>query len=582
MDPSAVLVENPCRLPPAWPPFRHAIVTVRTPFAMPPLSAASSVRRMIAVILAVPIAVPIVAPFALASAPANACGRGSDDGFGPPIILPDPTPDPWGSIGSAVRLTPSWMIVGVREKRQLDATRTLQSFGGLLLWPRLSDGRPTGAPQTIWPLAPLRGARFGAALSVDGDHLLVGEPGYNQVGAGGSPAIQRAQGRVQLVDLSLPIPAATDIIECPTELLGETLTDRTGFEFGAAVSLTADSALIGAPGFRLPNAPIGSDGPIGAALLYERAPDGADPAPWSLTRILLDPLVGDPLVGDPLVGDPLGGDVGFTPLGTRFGSAVAIHGSSSDLLIGAPSSLALPSPDSDFGDGLMGTPTEGRVIVFDRFSGATIATLEAPVPTLGDRFGSTILIEGDRALITAPGDECGFGEVHIFQRDPNRGWTHQATLTPPNDPSDGWIGFGTSVAMSGGRVLVGTGGFRTESAFGHRAALFQLHGGHASAGIKPAWALEAILDGDSSIATASPVALDSSGALLGEAAIGFGQMRYLSIPRSSDLDGDGSVGPSDLSILLGAWGASAGGPADLNSDGTIDQADLALLIGAWS
>ncbi|MBL9150692.1 MAG: PQQ-binding-like beta-propeller repeat protein [Phycisphaerae bacterium] len=47
---------------------------------------------------------------------------------------------------------------------------------------------------------------------------------------------------------------------------------------------------------------------------------------------------------------------------------------------------------------------------------------------------------------------------------------------------------------------------------------------------------------------------------------------------AADLDCDGSVGPKDLSILLGAWGTR---DADLNNDGTTDSADLGILLGAW-
>ncbi|MFO0826845.1 MAG: hypothetical protein U0572_01740 [Phycisphaerales bacterium] len=46
-----------------------------------------------------------------------------------------------------------------------------------------------------------------------------------------------------------------------------------------------------------------------------------------------------------------------------------------------------------------------------------------------------------------------------------------------------------------------------------------------------------------------------------------------------DLDGDGSVGASDLGILLGAWGTS--GPGDLDGDGVVGATDLGLLLGAW-
>lgn len=49
---------------------------------------------------------------------------------------------------------------------------------------------------------------------------------------------------------------------------------------------------------------------------------------------------------------------------------------------------------------------------------------------------------------------------------------------------------------------------------------------------------------------------------------------------TGDLDGDGSVGAADLSILLNQWG-STGGPADLNADGIVNAADLAVLLANW-
>ena len=50
---------------------------------------------------------------------------------------------------------------------------------------------------------------------------------------------------------------------------------------------------------------------------------------------------------------------------------------------------------------------------------------------------------------------------------------------------------------------------------------------------------------------------------------------------SEDLDGDGSVGPADLAVLLSAWG-SAGGQADLDGDGIVGATDLARLLAAWN
>ncbi len=56
-------------------------------------------------------------------------------------------------------------------------------------------------------------------------------------------------------------------------------------------------------------------------------------------------------------------------------------------------------------------------------------------------------------------------------------------------------------------------------------------------------------------------------------------------PNPADLDGDGTVGSSDLALLIGSWGpcpmAPAACVADLDGDGSVGSADLALLIGNW-
>lgn len=47
----------------------------------------------------------------------------------------------------------------------------------------------------------------------------------------------------------------------------------------------------------------------------------------------------------------------------------------------------------------------------------------------------------------------------------------------------------------------------------------------------------------------------------------------------ADLDRDGTVGPSDLSILLGHWGSPS--MADLDRNGSTEAADLLMLLSAW-
>jgi hypothetical protein len=54
---------------------------------------------------------------------------------------------------------------------------------------------------------------------------------------------------------------------------------------------------------------------------------------------------------------------------------------------------------------------------------------------------------------------------------------------------------------------------------------------------------------------------------------------------AEDIDRDGSVGSSDLALLLGAFGpcpAQAPCDADLDGDGAVTAADIAALLGAWT
>lgn len=49
---------------------------------------------------------------------------------------------------------------------------------------------------------------------------------------------------------------------------------------------------------------------------------------------------------------------------------------------------------------------------------------------------------------------------------------------------------------------------------------------------------------------------------------------------AGDFDQDGSVGASDITVLLASWGA-LDTAADLNNDGTVGAADLTMLLAAW-
>jgi len=49
-------------------------------------------------------------------------------------------------------------------------------------------------------------------------------------------------------------------------------------------------------------------------------------------------------------------------------------------------------------------------------------------------------------------------------------------------------------------------------------------------------------------------------------------------PCTTDIDGDGNTGASDLAELLAGWGSDT---PDIDGDGTVGAADLSALLGAW-
>jgi probable HAF family extracellular repeat protein len=78
-------------------------------------------------------------------------------------------------------------------------------------------------------------------------------------------------------------------------------------------------------------------------------------------------------------------------------------------------------------------------------------------------------------------------------------------------------------------------------------------------------------------------AINNKGQIAGDVsgAMGLCVLRLTPKPRRhADLDCDGSVGASDLAILIQSWGAKDS-PADLDRDGGVDAADLGILLGDW-
>ncbi|MGQ0619431.1 MAG: hypothetical protein ACT4QA_05870 [Panacagrimonas sp.] len=131
-----------------------------------------------------------------------------------------------------------------------------------------------------------------------------------------------------------------------------------------------------------------------------------------------------------------------------FGSAVAIHGDT--VLVGAPNRVSGTDPTDP------GSAVTGAVYVFVR-SGSNWtrqAQLEAPDGVRGSRFGRSVSISSDTALI-GTGDAripATVGSAYVFVRS-GASWSQQARLLAFE--GIGGFEFGLTVAVSGDTALVG-------------------------------------------------------------------------------------------------------------------------------
>ncbi len=103
-----------------------------------------------------------------------------------------------------------------------------------------------------------------------------------------------------------------------------------------------------------------------------------------------------------------------------------------------------------------GASNSGVVKVFDTASGALLHLLTNPSPSGEDRFGTAVAISGARVVIGAPGDNTGAtmaGSVYVYDL---AGMMPTVPVNTLNNPEPFFNDkFGTAVAITGMRVVVG-------------------------------------------------------------------------------------------------------------------------------
>jgi hypothetical protein len=172
------------------------------------------------------------------------------------------------------------------------------------------------------------------------------------------------------------------------------------------------------------------------------------------------------------------------------------------------------------------------------------AKLTASDGAYGDRFGRSVAVSADTAVIGAVFDDRGTGSAHVFRYD-GSDWVKEAKLTA----SDGAWGdqFGRSVAASGDTVVVG----------GYGSAYVFRHDGSE-------WVEEAKLTVNAGW-FGDPVAVSGDTAVVGGGGYGSAYVfRY---------DGSEWVEEAKLTASDGAWGDQFGRSVAVSSDTAVIGAD---------
>ncbi|MGD9174639.1 MAG: hypothetical protein PVF29_10785 [Desulfobacterales bacterium] len=253
---------------------------------------------------------------------------------------------------------------------------------------------------------------FGAAVAIDADIILVGVPADDPNGipnAGAAYLFSRDPGE-----------AAPDQWS-QTEKLTAGADEDAGDNFGAAVALHSDTALIGAP--------LEDSG--GAVFVFVRDPDDNS---WIRQQKL---TASDASPGD------------------AFGNSVSVFGNTA--LIGAPQA------------DVTGVLTAGAVYLFRRDPARAanpwteLQKMELVDAATGDAFGTSVTLAGDMAVVGAPGVDLppdgivmrvNAGATYDFRRDPDSGLFSLRTRLIASDAMADEA-FGTAVIVAGDTIIIG-------------------------------------------------------------------------------------------------------------------------------
>ena len=257
----------------------------------------------------------------------------------------------------------------------------------------------------LQPDEPSENDYFGYSVAVDGDMIVVGAYGDDN-GAGAAYLFEKPSG------------GWTDMNQTVKLTASDAATDD---HFGYSVAISGNTIVVGAYNDDIE----GTDS--GSVYVFKKSGDiGAD------MHQIAKLSASDIAAGD------------------HFGYSVAISGNT--IVVGAR------WHDDD------GRTNVGGAYLFEKSAGewnsmTQTAKLTASDAAAGDQFGTSVAIHGDTVVVGADHDDngvLGAGSAYLFQK-PAAGWNdmNQTAKLTASDPGK-WDSFGTSVAINGDTVVVGT------------------------------------------------------------------------------------------------------------------------------
>lgn len=276
------------------------------------------------------------------------------------------------------------------------------------------------------------------------------------------------------------------------------------------------------------------------------------------------------LIGAPQEGGTAGAAYVFVRAGAFWSEPIRLRplGAPNDNLVGTAVALS-----AEFA--LVSSPVHdnlGRVWVFQR-SGqawAEVGTLDAPSGASEDAFGTSVAIDGNRALVGAPGADThgsGSGSAHAFVWN-GVSWVHDGELVPTGAAAG--RDFGRSVAISGDTAVVGAptanGGVGVAHVFARDSDVWQEQGELAGAGGTLYLGQKVALEADTAVVAAALAGSSNNGHVyvFTRSGAAWSLQQELAPEGSTEIGFGRDIGLAGDRVVVGApyvdtWGANAGG-----------------------